>query len=162
MKTSNFHSYQGPGRVSIARFAPRNIPAGYRIYSKLAPGTWFNKVHRAEYDRLFKLEILDPLDPQAAWDDLHRLAAPHEPIILCWERPQDLASGKTYCHRRHVAEWFLQTLGLQVDELPPAEVARSLRETERNLRLLCEKCGGVLTKTAFGPACAKCITASAT
>jgi hypothetical protein len=29
-----------PGRISIARFAPRGTPAGYRVYSPLAPGDW--------------------------------------------------------------------------------------------------------------------------
>src|ERR1700739_2862254 len=37
-------AYTGPDRISIARFAPRGHPAGYRIYSKLAPGPWFNSV----------------------------------------------------------------------------------------------------------------------
>ena len=29
MKTSSFFLYQGPGRISIARFAPKDIPPGY-------------------------------------------------------------------------------------------------------------------------------------
>ena len=39
MKTSSFFSYTGPGRISIARFAPRGTPAGVRVYKRLAPGT---------------------------------------------------------------------------------------------------------------------------
>jgi hypothetical protein len=48
VKTSSFRTYTGPGRISIARFAPRGHPAGYRVYSKLAPGPWFNKVSNEE------------------------------------------------------------------------------------------------------------------
>jgi len=43
MKTASFFAYTGPARISIARFAPRGSPAGFRIYRALAPGPWFNQ-----------------------------------------------------------------------------------------------------------------------
>jgi hypothetical protein len=118
MKTSGFFDYrQGPGRVSIARFAPRGYPAGFRVFRALAPGQWFNKVSELEYRRLYLMEILRPLDPRRVWDDLHALVSPHEPVLLCYERQKDLETGTTYCHRRMVASWFRDELGCDVDEL---------------------------------------------
>jgi hypothetical protein len=60
MKTSSFFLYTGPGRLSIARFAPRGSPAGYRIFKPLAPGSWFNSVDEATYRDLYFHEILGP------------------------------------------------------------------------------------------------------
>lgn len=120
MKTASFFSYQGPGRISIARFPPRNIPAGFKVYRKLAPGTWFNSVSVEEYLQRFDAEILAPLDPADTWNELYRLTAPYEPVLLCWERPPVAASevlGHDFCHRRIVAEWFERELGMVVDEI---------------------------------------------
>lgn len=125
MKTASFFTYTGPGRISIARFPPRNTPAGFKVYRKLAPGDWFNSVEIAEYLERFHAEILAPLDPQAVWDELHRLAAPHEPVLLCWEKPPVAASevqGHDFCHRRIVAEWLEERLGQRVDEFDPKRV----------------------------------------
>ncbi|EHP1586526.1 hypothetical protein KN894_003412 [Salmonella enterica] len=113
MKTSCFSLYKGDGRISIARYAPRNTPAGYRIYSKLAPGTWFNSVSEAKYNELFKNEILARLDPQRTWDELHAMTGSYEPVLLCWERPGE------FCHRHLVAGWFERELGVTVSEYDP-------------------------------------------
>ena len=118
MKTASFRTYSGPGRISIARYAPRNTPAGFRVFSALAPGRWFNGVNREEYERLFKVEILDRLDPVRTWNVLHQLAGDgNEPVLLCWEKPPFTASN--WCHRRIVSRWFKEMLGVLVDELPP-------------------------------------------
>jgi len=52
-------------------------------------------------------KILDGLDPQEVFEDLCADA-----ILLCWEAP-----GK-FCHRRLVAAWLEEKLGVQVPELP--------------------------------------------
>lgn len=115
MKTSSFFDYQGPGRISIARYAPRGTPAGFRIYRPLAPGPWFNSVSKPEFERLYG-DQLGLLDAAQVWADLHALAAGHEPVLLCWERPLDLIAGTKSCHRRMVAEFFRCTLGHDVPE----------------------------------------------
>lgn len=115
MKTSSFFSYRGDGRICIARFAPRGMPKGYRVFKKLAPGAWFNSVDRAAYITLYTREVLSRLDPQETWDELHALAGGHEPVLLCYERPP--FSDENFCHRRLVAEWFEKALGVQVPEL---------------------------------------------
>ncbi len=117
MKTASFFAYTGPGRVSIARWAPRNTPAGFRIYKPLAPRKDMMKMSIEQYTEIYVGEILAALDPKTVVDDLHELAGGAEPVLLCWERQPDLASGKTFCHRRMVAEWLSETLGLDVPEL---------------------------------------------
>ena len=120
MKTASFFTFTGAGRISIARWAPRDVPAGFRTFRPLAPGPWFKSVDRDEYQRRYVAQLA-PLDPAQVWDELHRLAAPAEPVLLCWERPADLAAGKAFCHRRMVAQWFDSTLGLLVPELHPPQ-----------------------------------------
>ena len=95
MKTSSFRTYTGPGRISIARWAPRNHPAGFRVFRRLAPGDWAKIPTGDGRTRWIDTESflagydsqLAALDPQQIWDELHALAAPHEPVLLCWEVP---------------------------------------------------------------------------
>ena len=116
MKLSSFFDYQGPGRISIARYAPRGTPAGFRVYKPLAPGPWFNKVSKPEYERLYFAQ-LQLLDPVKVADDLHALADGVEPVLLCWERKADIAAGKTWCHRQMVGTWLRQHFHVDVEEL---------------------------------------------
>ncbi|MCL2822690.1 MAG: DUF488 domain-containing protein, partial [Polyangiaceae bacterium] len=115
MKTSCFAGYKGPGRICIARYAPRGTPAGYRVFKALAPGEWFKSVSKEQYMVLYDGEILAPLDPQKTWDTLHELAGGVEPVLLCWEKPPLTADN--WCHRRIVSEWFESRLGVVVPEL---------------------------------------------
>ena len=117
MKTASFFTFTGEGRVSIARYAPRATPAGFRVFASLAPGPWFNKVGGDEYKRRFATEIIGRLDPAETWDRLHQLVAPGvEPVLLCWEKPP--WTEENFCHRRIVAEWFGEKLGFTIDEMP--------------------------------------------
>ncbi len=124
MKTSSFRFYEGRGRVSIARFAPRGTPAGFRVFRKLAPGDWFNSVSREEYRTLYFREILGPLDPRATFEVLQMIAAPVEPVLLCWEKTPFTETN--WCHRRLVAEWFADKLGVDVPEMMPSMEQLSL------------------------------------
>lgn len=117
MKTSSFYLYSGDGRVSIARTAPRRVAAGFRIYKALAPGKWlFDPAYKdyASYRERYFSEILGPLDAQMVWDDLHALAGGHEPVLLCHEH---LLKAGDWCHRRLVAQWFEDKLGIAVPEM---------------------------------------------
>ena len=113
MKTASFFTYTGPGRISIARWAPRATPAGFRIYRPLNPTAAMLKLPRVEYEPRYQA-ILSRLDPRQVIQDLHCLADPHEPVLLCWERPP--FSQTVWCHRRMVADWLQNTLGLVVPE----------------------------------------------
>jgi Protein of unknown function, DUF488 len=112
MQTACCHAYFGPGRIAICRGA-RGVPAGYKVYRPLAPGKWFNSVDYPEYYRRYRRQ-LDMLDPERVLEELKALAAPHAPVLLCWEKPPLHADN--WCHRSIVARWFWETLGLEVKE----------------------------------------------
>ena len=117
MKLSSFFDYTGPGRISIARYAPRNTPAGFRVYKPLAPGPWFNKVEKPEYESLYFAQLAS-LSARKVVDDLCALAFDNEPVLLCWERKADIFElKKTWCHRHMVGTWLRQQLNIDVEEL---------------------------------------------
>jgi hypothetical protein len=116
MKTSSWRLYQGPGRISISRFAPRSAPPGYAVCRRLIPGTWFNKVGADEFCARYNAQLA-ALDPQATLDAIVERAAPYEPVLLCWEVPP-WNFPRHWCHRGLVADWFQATLGIVVEELP--------------------------------------------
>jgi hypothetical protein len=123
VKTASFFTYKGPGRISIARYAPRWTPAGFEDYSKLEPGPWFKSVTQERYVELYHAEVLGKLDPQKTFDELQELGHGAEPVLLCWEKPGE------FCHRRLVAEWFSEKLGVKVPELEvPAKPPRRGRK----------------------------------
>lgn len=94
-----------PNAVAISQ----GIPKWYKgkVYKKLAP-TW--EMVRLNNTELFKVryfgEIVSKLTAQQVFDELGADA-----ILLCWEAP-----GKS-CHRRMVAEWLEQELGINVPEM---------------------------------------------
>lgn len=119
---SFYHCKSAPGRISIARRAPKgmtDLPA----YRALAPGGWFNSVSEEEYRRRYFGEILDKLDPMKVIRDLQALVAPNPPVMLCWER---LNVPSEWCHRQMVREWLMKTVGVEAPEIrvwpPPADV----------------------------------------
>lgn len=117
MKTASHFTYFGPGRIVISLGAPRRVPGGYRIYRKLAPTREILHLSFAEYRPRFLAEVLGSLDPAREWEHLHVLAAGAEPVLQCFERPP--FTERNFCHRRMVAQWFEQSLGVEVPELEP-------------------------------------------
>lgn len=111
MQTSNFaRSGSHPRAVAISRTRPRGW-AG-RAYEPLAP-PWrllaealSGEIDEEEYTRRYREEVLSKLDPAAVRADLGEDA-----VLLCWEN-----SG-VFCHRRLVAEWFEEELGVSVPEV---------------------------------------------
>ncbi len=123
MKTASFFTYRGPGRISIARSAPRYTPAGYESFPDLEPGPWFRSVTWDRYVELYQREVLAKLDPKKTFDALQKLGLGAEPVLLCWEKPP--FEGDNHCHRRLVADWFGEKLGINVPELiPPPKPSR--------------------------------------
>ncbi len=116
MKTASFFTFVGPGRISIARFPPRNTPAGFRVFKPLAPGSWFNSVSQEMYRELYFAQLAE-MNALQVWETLHALAAGAEPVLLCWEKPPFHSTN--WCHRRMVSEWFATELKLEVHELGP-------------------------------------------
>lgn len=115
MKTACYFTYFGPGRIGITVGSPRGVKAGYRLYRKLAP-TWdMLPLDFVEFDKRYKDEILNPLDVPEVWQQLHELSEDSEPVLLCFERPP--LTSDNWCHRRIVAKWFEEKLGVEVPEM---------------------------------------------
>lgn len=98
-------------RVGISR-GTRGVAAPYRRYAKLNPGPWFNSVSDTEFERLYREQVLDLLDPQRVHDELIVLAAGNTVVLCCYEKPGTGA----WCHRSLAARWLSQALGIQVPE----------------------------------------------
>jgi hypothetical protein len=128
MKTGSWRNYEGAGRISISRSNPRRAPKGYRIYAKLAPGSWFKSVSKEEYLKRFAAQ-LEQLDAAQIWIELHELAGDDEPVLMCWE--QAPFTDDNWCHRRLVADWFKRELGETVEELKTAQTALPLGQATK-------------------------------
>lgn len=102
----------GYKRIGISRGTPRGQMAGFRLFKQLAPGAWFNSVGPLEYDRLYRAEILGPLDPAKVMAQLQELADGQIPVLLCFEK----AGSGQWCHRAMAARWLAEHLGEPVPE----------------------------------------------
>jgi hypothetical protein len=100
-------------KIGISRGSPRGHAAGFKLYKVLAPGPWFNSVSPAEYYRLYKVDILAPLDPAKIVTAILDRAAGHIPVLCCFERP----NGREWCHRAMAAEWLAAHLKEPVPEV---------------------------------------------
>lgn len=131
MQTSCFHNYSGAGRIIISRGWPRTgLGSGYKIFRPLAPGAWFRLPeyysNQDKYRERYHREILAPLDAQQVYDRLHELADGAEPILLCWEK--DPSKPGEWCHRRMVADWFTDKIGVIVPEYVKPAQAEKLKQ----------------------------------
>lgn len=85
---------EGHTKIGISRGLPRNMPPGYRVYRKLAPGPWFNSVSVDEYGRCYKAEVLDRLDPHVVAAELRPGARWHPGAgLLRTSRPRSVVSS---------------------------------------------------------------------
>lgn len=113
MKTSCFKYYTGEDGVAICLYPPIDwtdlqFPAlapSRDIFYSIKSG----KINEEEYERRYREEILSKLDPQNIYDMFKNN------VLLCYESP-----GK-FCHRRIVAAWLQENLGVIVDEWTPAD-----------------------------------------
>lgn len=106
MYTSNFARLrrlpEGLRPISIALSSARWYKGARE--GRLAPARAMLDMARPDYDRAFQ-EILDGLNPGELYEQLGDNA-----VLLCWESPG------IWCHRRLVAEWFEDALGIVVPE----------------------------------------------
>lgn len=115
IRTSSwFHKLpDGHTKIGVSRGVPRQTPAGYRMFRKLAPGSWFNSVSAEEYCARYHAESLRPLDPRTVATELLDLAGGGVAVLVCFER----AGGRGWCHRSLAAGWLADELGWTVPEL---------------------------------------------
>jgi len=97
--------------IGISRGPPRGR-RGYKMYGRLAPGTWFRTVPAEEFCKRY-LKQLDTLSPEAVLADLAGLANGRTPALLCFEPPPP---DPNWCHRALVAAWLKDGLDVDVFE----------------------------------------------
>jgi hypothetical protein len=107
--TSNFKiAGHLPQAVAISLGVPRGWSG--RRYTGLAPSRKLIKIMDPEtFTRLYKVEVLDKLDPMKVMGDL----GGDNFAMLCWEAPGE------FCHRRVVAVWMQKETGILVEEFNP-------------------------------------------
>jgi len=103
-----------------ARRAPQNS-GRLPDLQEARPRILVNSVGPDEYSRLYRAEILDPLDPRAVASELLNLAGGKIPALLCYERP---GTGQ-WCHRAMAAEWLSEALGEAVPEFGFKDIAQA-------------------------------------
>jgi hypothetical protein len=110
MVTSCFSNYKKSKRtgVGIAIKSP-DWYTGF-LYPPLYPKKdflfkYFRDHDEESYTKSYYLRVLSVLDPQEVYDDLK------DCVLLCYEK-----SGK-FCHRRLVADWIYNEIGIYVPEL---------------------------------------------
>jgi hypothetical protein len=96
--------------VAICQGVPKSYTG--KRYLKLAPPWWMVKSVKdpAQFEAKYREAILSKLDAKQVYDELVALAGP-DPILLCWE------GFNMRCHRRLVAEWLEQALGIEIPEV---------------------------------------------
>lgn len=111
MQTSYFaKSAKNPNAVSIAIGTPTWFKG--KKYSKLAP-SWDlvksyknGEIDQSEYEKRYKLEVLDKLDPKKVFEEIGKDA-----VLLCWEKSTD------FCHRHLVSRWLSNALNCEIMEI---------------------------------------------
>jgi uncharacterized protein (DUF488 family) len=78
---------------------PTLAPPNHLFFAKKA-----GKVDNLAYERIYYEQVLDKLDPQYIYDMFKNN------VLLCWEEPGE------FCHRRIVAKWIQDKLGIEVPE----------------------------------------------
>jgi hypothetical protein len=106
--------------VGISRGTPRR-KGGFRRLRELEPGPWFRTVAPNTYLELYG-DLLRRLDPGEVRDRLFSFGA--MPVLLCFERAEDIHSGTHYCHWHLVAQWLEDRLGIEVPEVGHPQLDR--------------------------------------
>ena len=113
MKTSSFKTYKGENGVAICIYPPIDWMAAR--FPALEPDrqTFFSKkadqIDEVQYEKQYRERVLSKLDPQKIYDTLKGQ------VLLCWESPGE------FCHRRIVAAWIEENLGIEVPEWQPGD-----------------------------------------
>ena len=106
LATSNFSvSGKLPNAVAISQGVPKGWQG--KRYLALAP-SWdlVKEKDEAVYAARYQVEVLAKLDPETVAQELGTDA-----VLLCWEKAGE------FCHRRLVAAWLQEALGIDVHEL---------------------------------------------
>ena len=109
-KVRSYPKDKGYRFVSITRF---NKFWNGEEFKLLAPPAEIIKIEDEElYTKLYYEKVLNKLNPQDVYNQLGENA-----VLLCYEKWADIESGKAFCHRRIVAKWLEDNLGIKINEI---------------------------------------------
>ena len=108
MQTSYYNKYVGLKGISISQTTPPTF-IGPK-YLKLAPPWELIRRYKRDNDhdyfvREYKRAVLSKLDAKQVYEELG-----DDAVLLCWEKDPNI------CHRKIVADWFKEELGIEVTE----------------------------------------------
>ena len=113
MKTSNFKTYKGDKGVAICIYPPIDwMDARFPALEPPRPLFFARKADQIddkEYERQYREQVLKKLNPREVYETLRGQ------VLLCWEAPGE------FCHRRIVASWLEENLGIEVPEWKPGD-----------------------------------------
>ena len=113
MKTSCFRNYTGNDGVSICLRPPHDWTGA--CYTRLAPdrdsfyAAKAGKMSDQEYEEAYRKNVLSKLDAAEIYGMLR------DSVLLCWEEPG------AFCHRRVLARWIEEEIGIGVPEWQPSD-----------------------------------------
>lgn len=94
----------------------RGHPRWHRTYKdagvipELMPDRDMFGLPREKFEEVFTLKLA-ALDWEAVIAKIEELAGDRIPVLMCFEKVDDILLGKTYCHRHLVAEWIRTFVG---------------------------------------------------
>ena len=122
MKTSNFANIKNLDVYACISLYPPTWYVGPDLKS-LAPTPELFHAHKrlskVEYAERYQRDVLDKLDPVKTYEAIISKFG-EDVALLCFEKPGE------FCHRRLVAQWFEESLGVVVPEWTKPERKTSL------------------------------------
>lgn len=96
--------------ISIARWNPKWFEGiSYKVVAPL-PEMLRNDITEDQYKEQYRRKVLNRVDQSSFLKDLKTLTRGRDCALLCYEKPGD------FCHRRLLADWMLETTGLEIPE----------------------------------------------
>jgi hypothetical protein len=113
MKTSCFKYYTGDDGVSICIYPPSDWN-GLQFLALAPERQMFyaikhGKITKEQYEKEYREKILSKLNPH----EIYKMFKNN--VLLCWE------DSSEFCHRKIVASWLYEALGVTVDEWKPSD-----------------------------------------
>lgn len=113
MKTGTFRTYKGENGLSIAIYPPLNYTGAQ--YLSLTPDrqTFFaikaGEIDEEEYEKQYRERVLSKLNAKEIYKRFQKN------VLLCWE------DAGEFCHRRIVADWIQEEIGIEIPEWKPGD-----------------------------------------
>jgi len=128
MKTSCFKYYTGDMGVAICIYPPIDW-TGLRFPALEPQRSSFYaikkyQITKEEYEKQYRENVLAHLDPHFIYKIFERN------VLLCWEEPME------FCHRRIVAAWLEENLGIEVPEWNIKDEKLEQLQQEKNIKPL--------------------------